>query len=114
MTFQIPSVLYCHMKTPHIPVRSVDLSTPGAFYTTRAPRRGETRFISKRRPSLLCDEDVFKPKKATVPKDKVKREIKEFSGKINKDGSFSMRHRENGKFAKPLVFDASLMAKLSR
>jgi hypothetical protein len=101
------------MKTPHIPVRSIDLSTPGAFFKTRAPKRNETRFVSKLRPSLLCDEDI-KPKRVRTPKEKIEREIKQFSGKTNKDGSFSIPRRENGKFAAPLVFDASLMAKLSK
>lgn len=100
------------MKTPHLKLRSIDLSVPGRFYKTRAPKKGETRFISKGRRSLLCDEDIEKPRfksakiKVSLP------EQKPFQGRENKDGSFSMTRRVNGKFATPIIFDASLMAKL--
>lgn len=99
------------MKTPHIPLRSPDLTLPSNTFTTRAPQKGYSRFVSRGR-RAACDTDikVKRVKKTFAPKEV---ESKEFKGKTLKDGSFMIQQRKNGKFAAPLVFDSSLMAKLA-
>lgn len=98
------------MKTPHIPLRSPDLTLPSNTFTTRAPQKGYSRFVSRGR-RAACDTDikVARTPKTFIPK---KVENKEFKGRVLKDGSFMMPQRKDGKFSTPLVFDASLMAKL--
>lgn len=98
------------LKAPQTPVRSPDLLAPANVFTTRAPKDGESRFVSKGRRSMF-DSDI-PAKRVRVKKEVVKHEPKEYKGQEKKDGSFLMTRRVNGKFAAPLVFDASLMAKL--
>jgi hypothetical protein len=51
-------------RTPHIPLRSPDLSRPLAHYTCRRGKNGP--FVSRGRPSLLFDGD-WAAKKKFVP-----------------------------------------------
>jgi hypothetical protein len=98
------------MKTPHIPLRSPDLTLPSNTFRAYAPKKGYSRFVSRGR-RAACDTDikVKRVKKTFVPQ---KVESKEFKGRTLKDGSFMIQRREGGKFSTPLTFDASLMAKL--
>lgn len=113
------------MKTPHTPLRSPDLSLPCANSPCHAPKDGESPFISKGR-RTWHDGDIkeyLAPKKTSFksiekarakhkkvqPISLTKTEVK---GKVLADGSFQMPTRKNGKFGKPIVFSASLMAKL--
>lgn len=102
------------MKTPHASVKSLDTTEPHAFFTTRAPKRGETPFISKGRRSMF-DSDV------PLKRDKIKREKRAiiekpalpFRGKSLEDGSFRQIYNgAKGKFATRL-FDSSLMKRLN-
>lgn len=98
------------MKTPHIPLRSPDLSAPANVFKAHAPKKGYSRFISKGR-RAACDTDipVKRVKKVFVPKE---REEKVFDGKTLKDGSFSQTRREKGRYIAPLVYDKTLVNKL--
>ena len=98
------------MKTPHIPLRSPDLTLPSNTFRAYAPKKGYSRFVSRGR-RAACDTDI---KVARVQKTFVPKEVesKEFKGRTLKDGSFMMPQRKDGKFSTPLIFDASLMAKL--
>lgn len=95
-------------NSPHTPLRSPDMVSPKAFYKTRAPKRGETGFMSKGRRSFL-DIDPNAPDKGRTVTDFSPRpvEVQEL-----KNGGLKQVRRNNGRFTQPLVYDASLAAKL--
>ena len=97
------------MKTPHIPVRSPDITAPKSLFKTRAPRRGESGFISKCRNSFL-DVGHDHGKEARVVTDKTPLI---YEGRQAADGGYVQTRRVNGRFTTPLVYDKSLMEKLN-
>lgn len=102
------------MKTPHTPVKSLDTTEPHAFFTTRAPKKGETPFISKGRRSMF-DSDVPLKKEKTKREKRVviEKPVLPFRGKSLEDGSFRQTYNgAKGKFATRL-FDSSLMKRLN-
>lgn len=103
-----------YIKAPQTPLRSPDISMPLGQAKAHAPKKGESRFVSKGRRSMFdTDIPVKAIKKAKPQKESVASRITEVKGKTLKDGAFQMTRRANGKFIAPLVFDASLMAKLN-